>query len=396
MNKSQRLICLLSLILICFLFFSSNLDAQKTKKQAPKTVQDNLITLDLKDADIRGVLKLLADKSGFNVITDSDISGRTNIFVKDMPLWDAIDMILKSNNLAYQKRGSTLIVSSQDKSASLVSTEIIKLKYANVNSIKETVRSFLSSVGNLQFDSERNFLIITDTTSSLDRIRKLLEDLDCPVAQVMLEAKVLEVSSDALEKYGIKWNESISASYSVLPSSYAINNPILAATLNMMQQKGKAKILANPKIATLNNQSARILIGDRVPYTVTTYSAQGVAQVTVNFVEAGIKLYILPQITEGGFITTTIKPEVSSYTWRGDVPQVSTREIESTIRVKDGETIIIGGLKNTREVVSTSKVPILGWIPVIEWFFTYHNKEMVESEIIVMITPHILPVESNK
>lgn len=394
MNRSQRLICLLSITLTCLFFFGFDLAAQKTKKQqVSQAAQDNLITLDLKDADIRGVLKLLADKSGFNIITDSDISGRTNIFVKDMPLWDAIDMILKSNNLAYQKKGSTLIVSSQDRSASLVSTEIIKLKYANVNSIKETVRSFLSSVGNLQFDSERNFLIITDTTSSLDRIKKLLEELDCPVAQVMLEAKVMEVSSDALEKYGIKWNESITASYS-LPSSFAINNPVLAATLNMLQQKGKAKILANPKIATLNNQPARILIGDRVPYSITTYSAQGVAQVTINFVEAGIKLYILPQITDGGFITTTIRPEVSSYVWRGDIPQVSTREIESTIRVKDGETIIIGGLKNNKEVTSVSKVPILGWIPVLEWFFTYQNKEMVESEIIVMITPHILPVES--
>lgn len=400
MDKLRRWFCFILTVFLCLILFISKGWTEKISEGGVNAGgSDTLISLDLKDAEISNVLKILGEKSGLNIIADSSVRGRMTLFLKDVPLWEAIELVLKSNNYAYQRVNFNLLISSADKLPRFVVTEIIPLKYASPGDIKDTVKSFLSPGGNLQVDLERNLLIITDTLPAIDKIKNILKDLDSPVAQVMLEAKIIEVSSEVIEKYGIKWNESISASYSAsfgTTVSGQANLSSIVATLNLLEQKGKAKTLANPRIATLNNKEARILIGDRVPYTVTTYSAQGVAQITVNFIETGIKLNITPCITEGKFITTRIKPEISSYTWKGDIPQVKTREVESIIRVKDGETIILGGLKNSEERETIFKVPILGWIPILDWLFTYKYKEVVESEIIVMITPHILPVVTEK
>lgn len=394
MVKSNKLLYFMIASLFCVVIVSSTVLAQKMTEEAEKVEEaGGVISLELNDADINSVLKLLKERSKLNIIADSPLSGRVTIFLKDVPLLEAIGLVLKINNYTYQKVDNTILISTPEKLSNFITTEIIPLKYANVKDLSDTIKSFLPAAGNLQIDPGRNILIVTSSPNVIEKIKKLLKDLDRPIPQVMLEAKIMEVSSDTVEKYGIKWNESISASYSVTSSSSQADISLIVATLNLLEQKGKAKTLANPRIATLNNQTANILIGDRVPYTVTTYSAQGVAQVTVNFVETGIKLNITPHITEGGFITTRIKPEISSYSWKGDIPQVKTREVESIIRVKDGETIILGGLKNSEEKETTYRVPILGYIPLLGLLFTYKYKETVEKEIIVTITPHILTAE---
>jgi type II secretory pathway component GspD/PulD (secretin) len=253
-----------------------------------------------------------------------------------------------------------------------------------------------------------------------------------PVQQVMLEARIVEVSTEAAKELGIDWNllnrQGVILVEGPNPGSSSAGSPptdlgfidptpgtrdwyklrpvtrqakTFQIALDMLIEDGDARVLANPKIATLNGREASMLIGTRIPFTVTGVVSGGGAgagvatQKLVEREEVGIKLRITPTINPDGYITTVINPEVSSVTgFTGefnDLPIVSTRQASTTVRLKDGNSIIIGGLLSEEKTNNITKLPILGQIPGIGVLFQHHSVTMNKKDLVIEVTPHIMP-----
>ena len=263
---------------------------------------------------------------------------------------------------------------------------------------------------------------------SIAEIRELVRVLDVPAKQVMLEARVVEVSTDDVKRLGIDWDQlsrqgfifvegtydsSVGTGDQITKTQVFPNTPgtndifklrnfsrtaqVFRVALDLLIRDGNARVLANPKIATLNGREASILIGTRIPYTTTgTVFAGGAAAPTqrIEREEVGIKLRITPLINADGYITTQINPEVSSVIgFRGvnnDLPVIATRQASTTVRLKDGNSVIIGGLLSEERTSTVSKVPILGSIPGIGYLFQHHVTGVSKKDLVIEVTPRIL------
>jgi type II secretory pathway component GspD/PulD (secretin) len=274
---------------------------------------------------------------------------------------------------------------------------VIPLKYIKADQVKNVL---ISLMPNLRVEAMNNMLIIVGNWDDMSQAKAILEKVDKAPRQVMFEAQVIELSLIDLKNIGFNWgtstalpevpNEIAGNAFHVFlgDSRYGVN---FKATVNRLLQNKKGRLLASPRIAALDGQTAQIMIGDRL--AVESKSTSGnVDYWTVSWVDAAIKLEVTPTVHADDTITTHIKPEVSNKTDttpQGN-PNIRTRQAETTLRVKNGETIVLGGLIQREESRDVVKVPILGNIPLVGQFFRSTNKEKRETELIILITPQIM------
>lgn len=395
----------------------SGFKGREAIKEPPKPGEE-LISLDLKDADIRGILKILSLKSGLNIVADETVTGLVTVYLKDVAPRTALELILQAKGFTYQEIEGTIMITTPERlrEISILTPEIVSLQYVNAEEVKGMLKGLVSKEGSIEVNKTGNALIINDTLSHITQVKKLLKEIDRPPQQIMLEARLLSVGADALRELGFRYGGVTADTRTITtkfteraPSEAGITDTRLrtftrdalefSVALDILEDKGKARVLANPRLVTLNNKAAKILIGDRVPYTVTEI-VEGAATTEVRFVEVGISLEIIPQVSEEGLITTKIKPEVSSIKgWKGpnnEIPWVTTREAEATVRVRDGETIVMGGLLSEEETKTLSKVPGLGHIPGLGLLFTRKKTVKEKTELVIVITPHLLTEEKAK
>ena len=272
---------------------------------------------------------------------------------------------------------------------------IIKLKYLKADQIKSALGTILPE-NRIRIESAHNSLILMGSENEYSMVQNVLSQLDVPQKQVMFEAEVVEITKSDLNHLGVRWewgnfpaasgNEMLGV-IPVGPQGFSTN---YRATIDAMVNTENAKVLANPRVATLDGQTARILIGDRLPVE-TKYLENGVQQIAVNYIDVGIKLEVTPWVNEDGIITTKLLPEVSTnIASAGNNPSIRTRQAETTLRVKDGETIVIGGLIQKEDRKNVIKVPLLGDIPIIGNLFKSTSVEKRETELMIFITPRIL------
>lgn len=286
-------------------------------------------------------------------------------------------------------------------------------------------------------------LIVIDDFDSIEFMKTIVAELDLRPRQILLEATIIEVRLDETNKFGVDWAimagsdfadfESLSAPGSVfssptlaapgdLPGGLAAGAPFLtpsgtgsgvtsgftdptsdglrigfvgsniAVFLELMQTVADTNVLANTKILTLNKQRAEIIIGGRLGYFGGTTVSDGISQQTVEFLEVGTQLRFRPFIASDGFVRLEIHPERSSGVVDGvtGLPTEATTEVTTNVLIRDGETIVIGGLIESRDVTTTKRIPFLGYLPGIGWLFSSEESEIQRTEIIVLITPHIL------
>lgn len=303
-----------------------------------------------------------------------------------------------SNNSASLAQDSSLLKSSDALLFSNSRPLVVRLKYLKAEQVKQLLTSLISD-GGIRIESINNTLLIIGSDGDYDQIKTILAQIDVPPRQIMFEAEAVEISRTDLKHIGIDWGAATALPEAATHDGNAFrinlgipNHPEygvnVRATINRLIEDKKARLLASPRIAALDGETAKILIGDRLAVE-SRQVVDGSEVVSVNYIDVGIKLEVTPNINEDGTITTHIKPEVSNKTdeTKNGNPNIRTRQAETTLRVNSGETIVLGGLIQREENNEVFKVPLLGDIPLVGQLFRSTNMEKRETELVILITP---------
>jgi len=297
-------------------------------------------------------------------------------------------------------------------------TKVFNINNAKAEDLAKTIGQMLTKdVGSTEFDARSNTLVVTDIPPKIDEIGAMIFALDRVDKEVFIEAKIVQITLNDEYQMGVDWQKLILTSgktgvnfnsnflTSLGPgvstaSIGTFNGSTFKDILQALDTFGKTRTLSSPRLAAINNQEASILIGSSVPYTTTTgvvNSTTTTNSETVTFIDIGVKLHVTPTIHDDGYVTMKIKPEVSDdptfftdNVTKNQIPIVETSEVQTTVRVKDGVTIIIGGLMKDELSNSKSKVPVLGDLPLIGKAFSNEDRKVIKNEIIVFLTPHII------
>jgi type IV pilus assembly protein PilQ len=424
------------------------------------------VSFDFDNTDVRDVLKLLASKAKINIIYGSDVSGTLTLHLSDVPFNEAFRTVLSMMGLSTDQVGDNILrvitpaaLTAQRTSGSAI-TKVIPLNYAKAAMVKTTidnVRTAEGRTGASSADPNTNSIIVTESLEGMLATENLINQLDQRPRQVLIEAKLIEVSLNNQLDYGIQWNYaniqngpvggqgtntvgtavgptgvplagqlltgsggttfpglstaggvgaagagtgvSLAADkiFGALTLGRITNNYLVNATISAAASEGKAKVLSDPKIATLNNQPANINVTTQIPYVTSNVASTGVQTQSVSYVTTGIQLTVTPSINADGRILLVINPNVSqpsvsaAANTQTGAPAVDTRNAQTSVLVRDGETIVIGGLISDSLQDTIAKIPILGDIPILGWLFKKKTKTRVRNELLIFVTTHLLP-----
>lgn len=382
-----------------------------TNNQPPalKPPHDKPVTLELRDANIKVVFEALSRATGINFILDKDIRPDTKatIFVKKMPIEDAIDMVLSSNGLQKKvlSENSALIYPSNAQKLKDYQDLMIRSFYLNNTSAKQ-VAALLKSMlktRDIFIDERLNMIVVRDTPEVIHIAEKLVRANDLADPEVMLEIEVLEVSRSRLQELGIVYPNQLAVLSSgtlTLDALKHLNETKIGVSpnpaVNFKKTSGDVNLLSNPRIRVKNNEKANILVGDKVPIITTTSTANVGVSESVTYVDVGLKLNVEPRITLDDFVNIKVGLEVSSLgdktvtTNGATVYTIGTRNANTILRLKDGETQILAGLILDDERKNASKLPGLGDIPLIGRLFSNQEDKKNKTEIVLAITPRII------
>ena len=373
------------------------------------------ITNSFFETDIRQVLIDLSMEAGVPILWDATVQGLVTYEAVEQPLEEVLKAILFPAGYTYTyKDGAYYVgsVSPDDPAFGLLSsTDVISLSNLDATEAIGLLSDYFKPY--VKASKTANLVCITAPPTWIERIREDLVALDAPPDQILIEVIITEIARDALREMGLDWsmtglkenpvwnldidntdieNPGVLWDYSEMGVDIGDYTIDLIASLEALVQSGDAKIRANPRITTLNGRTAEISLTKDQYFIIQTGTTQYYQYNTLQAVSTGIKLQITPYTAESGEITVYVKPEVGDVVGKGanDLPEISTRSANTSVRVMDGETFTIGGLSLQQEKNIQKKIPFLGDIPVLGYIFRYDKKESKDTEIVIFVTPHIL------
>lgn len=376
----------------------------RTAQQQPGTQAPNIIRLlEFRNVALADVLSALARLCGYNIVTDSSIQGSITLRLIDVTCEDALRFILEANGLAFRRLGRNLIIADAKKlepPAEAPETVSYRLAFGDVNQVRAAIAAAVPGI-RVAVDPRTNALLITGTAAQQAEVLRVLASLDIRIPQVVIQVHVVEINRRAVRDLGLFDSLGLSpfGSFFLDSANNRISFNLASATLMFFRLRALVtenvgRVLAAPRIATLDGNKASILLGDQFPVITTTSTTTGTTQ-TVSFVPIGVKLEVTPRVNEEGLMTIQLKPEVSSVievitTAQTQAPRIATRSAETMLTVRDGETIVLGGLISQEERKQTIKVPLLGDIPILGQLFRFTSTDTRETEVVFLITPSIL------
>ncbi|HFC6567352.1 TPA: type IV pilus secretin PilQ [Neisseria meningitidis] len=427
---------------------------------APKTFTGRKISLDFQDVEIRTILQILAKESGMNIVASDSVNGKMTLSLKDVPWDQALDLVMQARNLDMRQQGNIVNIAPRDEllakdkaflqaekdiaDLGALYSQNFQLKYKNVEEFRSILRldnadttgnrnTLVSGRGSVLIDPATNTLIVTDTRSVIEKFRKLIDELDVPAQQVMIEARIVEAadgfSRDLGVKFGAtgkkklkndtsafgwgvnsgfggddKWeaetkiNLPITAAANSISLVRAISSGALNLELSASESLSKTKTLANPRVLTQNRKEAKIESGYEIPFTVTSI-ANGGSSTNTELKKAVLGLTVTPNITPDGQIIMTVKINKDSPAQCASGNQtilcISTKNLNTQAMVENGGTLIVGGIYEEDNGNTLTKVPLLGDIPVIGNLFKTRGKKTDRRELLIFITPRIMGTAGN-
>lgn len=403
-----------------------------TKKQRPpEKSQKNIIektdlhgrrlSLNFEDIKIRTALQIIAEFTRLNIVTTDSVRGNLTLQLKDVPWEQALDIILQSHDLTKKQYDNILFIapaaeiSAREKSASLEHT-LIPIHYGKASEIaallKDKSHNLLSNRGNVTVDTRTNQLWIRDLPEHVTEIRQLIEQIDIPLRQVLIEAHIVNVNQNFERNLGIKFNFSrpkpptesanIDQKLNFNTPSNTSNNfafmrladgILLDLELSAMESEGGGRVISRPRLLTTNQQAATIQAGEEIPYQEKTSSGA----TNVAFKKAVLSLRVTPQITPDNRVILKLnvnQDKRSPSKEVNGVPAIDTRQIETQVLVNNGQTLVLGGIYEETEHNKVQRVPFLGKLPIIGNVFQNTQKNLAKTELLVFITPRIVTPDS--
>lgn len=487
LNKRYYLFTIFFLVSLWGFVFSQEQTANLTAVSSSAIVEigkDEKVSLDLRGVDIVELLKIISLKTGLTIASSKDIQGRANLFLRNVRLNDALDIICATQGLAYDKKGNIVTFMTAAEYLKLYGRDFnekkafksIKLNYANPVEVTAILDQLKSSVGKIILDAASGTLLLLDTPEKLvlmeqvaqnldqslttvvfdlhyadpayiktvledvvtpklgkvivdersdkviftdlpDRVKKatdIVASLDEETRQVLVEGKIVQVELSDENTRGIEWEtiireqENISNFKGVFPATLTqygrLNVGTLVdndfnAILNFLENFGKTTVISSPSVIAVNNQEAKFMVGTREAFVSQTLSQAETTTVTsesIQFIDVGVKMKIKAAIGSDDFITLQVKPEISSVsktitTTAGSViPIVATSEAETTVKVKNGMTAMIAGLRRVSDISSSNGVPIIDRAPILRRLFGGHTQTKKTTELIIFLTPKLV------
>jgi len=393
-----------------------------------KRLPDSRVTMNFKDAELANVVRLLVSQDNLNLIMSDDIQGKVTVNLEDVSLESAMDAILHVNDYEWFVQDNIIIVQPM-KTKQILSgelrTQMFRLNYITGNLISDAVKEVLTSRGKLKALSstatsnveagEKDILLVTDVPNNFSLIEGVVRSLDVQSEQINISVKFIETKLKHDEIIGINWDlrekmdivrsNNVDTS-SALDLGYlliggqtmnfaTLSRPIVSAIMSLLANDGDTKLLQEPQVTTENNSPANILIGTTIPVLVPQGegSVFGTNPYTYENQEVNVSLDVLPRTNKDKVISMKIDAvvqEIIGLIGKDQRPMISTRSTSTSVRVNDGETLLIGGLIFDSANQLTSKVPILGDLPIIKTFFNYNNADREQKELLIFITPTVV------
>jgi type IV pilus assembly protein PilQ len=406
---------------------------------------EGTFSIDVEGADVRTVCRAISEFSGRNIVVGSQVKGTVTVKLRNVGWRDALRTVLRGNGLDYAEEGGILRVddavklnteavdreTARAKQEELVplETRIVKLNYANAKELSAALAASLSRRGSVLVETRTNSLIISDIGDAVARVEKMAQELDSTTPQIEITAKLVDVDVEALRGVGVEWNigESVDGPefwgplpppppqvggplrpnndpYQALGGEH--NSPIsdpatritygiakdwgfIEAQLQLLEQNRKANIISNPRITTVDNREAKILVGQKIPLIVNDVAGNPVSQLQT----IGIQLKVTPHLTQDRRIIMDLHPEISDLSTQSTVQGgviINTSEADTRVMVDDGQTAVIGGLIRSNQSHVRRGVPILKDVPLLGMLFRSDNTIRQNRELIIFVTPRII------
>lgn len=442
---------------------AANTESSGLNHNENKSFKGRKISLDFQDVEVRTILQILAKESGVNIVASDTVKGTMTLSLKDVPWDQALDLVMQARNLDMRRQGNIINIAprdellAKDKAFLQAEKEIaelgplysqtFQLKYKNVEEFRKILRleeydsnnsntrnTLLSNRGSALIDPATNTLIVTDNRGVIEKFRKLIDELDVPTRQVMVEARIVEAEDTFFRNLGVKFgsggasgrnawgsnwsnaqtNYNTNASFNrgdvgyrtwtldpnvSLPTAAAVNSIALVRAfssgalgleISASEEQGKSKTISNPRVLTQDRKEAKIESGTEIPYQEA--SSSGATSIT--FKKAVLGLTVTPNITPDGQIIMTVKINrdtpidctVDSLTTKC----INTKHLNTQAMVEDGGTLIVGGIYEEESTNAVNKVPVLGDIPVVGNLFKSRGKRENRRELLIFITPRIM------
>ncbi|WP_376781450.1 type IV pilus secretin PilQ [Pseudomonas oryzihabitans] len=435
---------------------------EKEKRAADRfTYTGEKLSLNFQDIDVRSVLQLIADFTNLNLVASDTVQGNITLRLQNVPWDQALDLILKTKGLDKRQIGNVLLVAPADEIAARERQELesqkqiqqlaplrrdlIQVNYAKAADIAKLFQSVTSADktaderGSISVDERTNSIIAYQTQNRLDELRRIVSQLDIPVRQVMIEARLVEANVDYSKQLGVRWGGNassgnfavygkdgattvdsstgqvylpgsstvgsftsasgvaptpfvdmgVSGSTSGIGIGFMVGGKMLDLQLSALQSSGNGEIISQPKVVTSDKETAKILRGTEIPYQ----EASSSGATSTSFKQAALSLEVTPQITPDNRIIMEVKVNKDAPDYQNalnGVPPISKNEVNAKVLVSDGETIVLGGVFSNTQTKSTTKVPMLGDIPYVGRLFRRDSVTDSKVELLIFLTPRIM------
>ncbi|WP_052707955.1 type IV pilus secretin PilQ [Vibrio neptunius] len=440
------------LVTFGFVLLSTCVDARIASSERPEELpQSETLSVNFQDISVRRVLQQIADYNDFNLVVSDAVTGNMTLRLKNVPWSQLLDIILHVEGLEKHIKGNVLIVApaaeiaqlqlqQQEQDAMLsellpLNSEMVPLRFAKAADIaailgKQEETSMLSERGSMSIDSRTNSLLIRDVVSNIQAIKSIIEELDVPVKQVQIEARIVSFNEGDLQELGVLWGGGNRSVEEVREGNLAglqlygdsgvslddllrtnINNTSLSTTafqvaklgsetlldleLSALQRESRAEVISSPRLITTNKQPAYIEQGTDIPYL----EASSSGATSVSFKKAVLSLKVTPHITVDNRLildlnVTQDRPGEVVKTGTGEAVAIDRQRIGTQVLVNNGETIVLGGIYQHSMTDTVDQVPVLGDIPVLGALFRRNYQKMRKSELLIFVTPKVVVPES--
>lgn len=430
--------------------FTLNVEKDETQNaylDGGKEYQGRPMTLNFQDISVRAVLQIIAGYNDFNLVTSDSVTGNITLRLDGVPWDQALDVVLRIKGLDKRMDGSILMVAPSEELAAREAkdlkakqqvedleplySEYIRLNYAKAEDFADLLKTDTNSIitprGSVSVDQRTNTLLMKDTAKSIESVRRMVETLDIPVKQVVIEARMVTVRDNVTEDLGVRWgfsdqqgtdgisgtlegaenisngnipslSDRLNVNLPVANPSASIgmhiaklaNGTLIDLELTALEEENKGEIIASPRITAANQQKARIEQGTEIPYVESASSGA----TTVSFKKAVLSLEVTPHITPDNKVILNL---IITQDTRGDTVQtgtgpavaIDTQQIETQVLVENGQTVVLGGIFQQQIINSTKKVPLLGDIPYIGRLFKSTSEFNEKRELLIFVTPKI-------